>query len=116
MHCLMSLSSQRWLCALSGSVRGRASEFCDAHKALGLWFGRCPLYPRKRTFGGDSRMSALCQKATYALQQNACHSITSSAVALPTNGPGHSRDFIASAFEITSGDTRLKRGCPRHCV
>jgi hypothetical protein len=51
MHCLMSLSSQRWLCALSGSVPGGASEFRDVHKALGLWFGRCPLYPRKRTFG-----------------------------------------------------------------
>jgi hypothetical protein len=26
MHCLMLLSSLRWLCALSGSVRGRISE------------------------------------------------------------------------------------------
>jgi hypothetical protein len=26
MHCLMLLSSRRWLCALSGSVRGRISE------------------------------------------------------------------------------------------
>ena len=29
----MSLYSQRWFCALSGSVRGRVSEFRDAHKA-----------------------------------------------------------------------------------
>ena len=26
MHCLMSLSSRRWFCALLGSVRGRISE------------------------------------------------------------------------------------------
>jgi hypothetical protein len=26
MHCLMLPSSRRWLCALSGSVRGRISE------------------------------------------------------------------------------------------
>jgi hypothetical protein len=32
MHCLMLLSSQRWFCALSGSARGRISEFRDAHK------------------------------------------------------------------------------------
>jgi hypothetical protein len=31
MHCLLLLSSRRWVCALSGSVRGRASEFRDAH-------------------------------------------------------------------------------------
>ena len=29
----MSLYSRRWFCALSGSVRGRVSEFRDAHKA-----------------------------------------------------------------------------------
>ena len=29
----MSLYSRRWFCALSGSVRGRISEFRDAHKA-----------------------------------------------------------------------------------
>jgi hypothetical protein len=32
MHCLMLPSSQRWFCALSGSARGRISEFRDAHK------------------------------------------------------------------------------------
>src|SRR5215469_18046224 len=39
MHCLMLLHSRRWLCALSGSVRGRISELmlskgaslCDMH-------------------------------------------------------------------------------------
>jgi hypothetical protein len=64
MHCLMSLPSQRWLCAFSGSVPGRASEFRDAHKTLGLWFGRCPLCPRKRTLTVNALMSAKCQKRT----------------------------------------------------
>ena len=30
MHCLMLLSSRRWVFALSASVRGRVSEFRDA--------------------------------------------------------------------------------------
>jgi hypothetical protein len=30
-----------------------------------MWiFSRCPLYPRKRTFGGAILMSAKCQKRT----------------------------------------------------
>jgi hypothetical protein len=48
----------------------RASEFRDARKALGLWFGRCPLCPRKRTSLSGIAMSALCQKRTHALQQS----------------------------------------------
>jgi hypothetical protein len=31
---------------------------------------RCPLFPRKQTFGGHSLMSALGQKRTHALQQS----------------------------------------------
>jgi hypothetical protein len=31
---------------------------------------RCLLYPQKRTWPGDSSMSALCQKQTHALQQS----------------------------------------------
>jgi hypothetical protein len=31
MHCSMLLSSRRWVSALSGSVRGRISDFRDAH-------------------------------------------------------------------------------------
>jgi hypothetical protein len=42
MHCLMLLSSQRWFCALSGSARGRTSEFRDAHK------GRCDARTSKK--------------------------------------------------------------------
>src|SRR5262249_3640352 len=34
-------------------------------------FNPCPLYPRKRTLGLSSEMSALCQKRTHAPQQNA---------------------------------------------
>jgi hypothetical protein len=30
MQCLLLLSSRPWACALSGSVRGRVSEFRDA--------------------------------------------------------------------------------------
>src|SRR6266566_3350775 len=39
---------------------------------------RCPLYPRKRTFVSAFWMSALGQEATYAVQQIAAYSITSS--------------------------------------
>jgi hypothetical protein len=39
MHCLMLLSSQRWFCALSGSARGRTSEFRDAHKVKTNTYG-----------------------------------------------------------------------------
>jgi hypothetical protein len=42
MHCLTLLSSQRWFCALSGSARGRTSEFRDAHK------GRCDARTSKK--------------------------------------------------------------------
>jgi hypothetical protein len=44
MHCLMLLSSQRWFCALSGSVRGRISEFRDAHKV------------KENTYGGGTTL------------------------------------------------------------
>jgi hypothetical protein len=47
---------------------------------------RCPLYPRKRTFGHAIKMSALGQEATYALQQRVSYSITSSAVASSVEG------------------------------
>ena len=38
-----------------------------------------PICPRKRTSTDGTGMSALCQEATYALQQIAIYSITSSA-------------------------------------
>src|SRR6516225_12302773 len=47
--------------------------------------GQCPLYPQKRTLEISHGMSALCQKQTHALQQNASYSITSSAA---TSRPG----------------------------
>ena len=39
MYCLMLLSSRRWVCAFLGSVRGRISEFRDAHKVKKNTYG-----------------------------------------------------------------------------
>jgi hypothetical protein len=36
---------------------------------------QCPLYPRKRTLPSATRMSALGQKQTHALQQTVAYSI-----------------------------------------
>jgi hypothetical protein len=42
MQSLLLLSSRRWVCALSGSVRGRISEFRDAlHHPSSLVTTRC---------------------------------------------------------------------------
>jgi hypothetical protein len=60
MHCLMLLSSRRWLCALSGSVRGRISELMLSKGAT----GQCPLCSQKPTSLNSVAMSALCQKRT----------------------------------------------------
>ena len=54
MHCLMSLSSQRWPCALSGSVPGRVSEFRDAKGRLDCGLADVRFTPKKRTLLGDS--------------------------------------------------------------
>src|SRR6516164_8665416 len=49
---------------MSALVRSR-------HSAL---LGRCPLCPQKRTLSDTTGMSALCQKRTYAPQQNNIYS------------------------------------------
>src|SRR5262245_13036030 len=54
---------------------------------------QCPLYPQKQTLELSRVMSALCQKQTYAVQQIAAYSITSSAVASSAGGTGTPRVF-----------------------
>ena len=60
-----------------------------------VMFDGCPLYPQKRTLELSPAMSALCQKQTYAVQQTAAYSITSSA-----SESTLSEIFMSSAFAV----------------
>jgi len=60
------------------------SDHKSATAAIGLichptQSGECPDYPQPRTLSGHARTSEMCQKATYAVQQIAAYSISSSA-------------------------------------
>jgi hypothetical protein len=55
-------------CRIAGKIQNlkRFGNFraADISSRVSAW-PVCPLYPRKRTLPGDSRMSALCQKQTF---------------------------------------------------
>ncbi len=57
MHCLILQSSRRWLCALSGSVRGRKSEFRNAQNFRRV-FDADQCYQLRRVVEIMSRASA----------------------------------------------------------
>ena len=58
-----------WL-SFENAKKGRL--LCPQFFLLAAFFAlpECPLYPQKRTLELSDVMSALCQKQTYALQQN----------------------------------------------
>src|SRR5262249_37619247 len=54
-------------CNTESPMLHRAAERGMTAKVIVAW-GKCPLYPQKRTLGLSRVMSALCQKRTHAVQ------------------------------------------------
>jgi hypothetical protein len=71
-----------------------------------------PLYPNKRTSTDAARMSALCQKRTFALQQ-ICYSITPSAAHSPTSRRTRRMTRRCTLRSISSAASRRKLGPTR---
>src|SRR6266545_7112554 len=65
----------------------RGHDGPDGSKAVKLKVSICfPVYPQHRTFVSEVGTSVQCQKATYAVQQRAAYSMTSSARASSVGG------------------------------
>jgi hypothetical protein len=63
MHCLMLLSSRRWVCVLSGSVHGRIGELMLSKGATPL---RCPSLEKVRQMTHQARLCELTVTAVIA--------------------------------------------------